>query len=65
MVTYLFAYAVIGLTFATFLGKLLKRNLERNFPNCDDEGEVEAFLADGLQLALSNPGSLSPLLIDG
>jgi hypothetical protein len=53
MVTYLFAYAVIGLTFATCLGKLLKRNLEQNFPNCDDEGEVEAFLADGLAVCLS------------
>jgi hypothetical protein len=63
--TYLFAYLIIGLTFASLFGKLLKRNLEQNFPNCDDEGEVEAFLADGLQLALSNPGSLSPLLIDG
>jgi hypothetical protein len=51
--TYLAAYLIIGLTFATFLGKLLKRNLERNFPNCDDEGEVESFLADGLAVCLS------------
>jgi hypothetical protein len=63
--TYLAAYLIIGLTFATFLGKLMKRNLERNFPRVDDEGEIEEFLADGLQLALSHPGSLSPLLIDG
>lgn len=51
--TYLAAYLIIGLTFATFLGKILKHNLERNFPNCDDEGEVEAFLADGLAVCLS------------
>ena len=65
MVTYLFAYVVIGLTFSTLFGKLLKRNLERNFPRVDDEGEIEEFLAIRLERDLSKPGSLSPLLIDG
>jgi hypothetical protein len=31
----------------------LKRNLDQRFPNSDDEGEVEAFLADGLAVCLS------------
>lgn len=31
----------------------LKRNLDRRFPNSDDEGEIEEFLADGLQLELA------------
>ncbi|MGR9384892.1 hypothetical protein [Rhizobium leguminosarum] len=31
----------------------LKRNLDQRFPNSDDEGEIEEFLADGLQLALA------------
>lgn len=63
--TYILAYTIGGLTFASLLGKMLKRNLERNYPNCDDEGEVEAFLAVRLERDLSKPGSLSPLLIDG
>lgn len=63
--TYVLAYTIGVLTFASLLGKMLKRNLERNYPNCDDEGEVEAFLAVRLERDLSKPGSLSPLLIDG
>ncbi|MDR9777231.1 hypothetical protein RJJ65_32250 [Rhizobium hidalgonense] len=51
--TYILAYTICGLTFASLLGKLLKRNLERNYPNCDDDGEVEAFLADGLAVCLA------------
>jgi hypothetical protein len=62
--TYILAYTIGGLTFASLLGKILKRNLERNYPNCDDEGEVESFLAIRLERTLSKPGSLSPL-IDG
>jgi hypothetical protein len=54
-----------ALAFASALGKLLKRNLELNYPSVDREGEIEALLADGLILEFSHPGSLSPLLIDG
>jgi hypothetical protein len=31
----------------------LKRNLDQRFPNSDDEGEIEALLADGLELELA------------
>lgn len=31
----------------------LKRNLDRRFPNSDDEGEIEEFLADRLAVCLS------------
>jgi hypothetical protein len=63
-VTYVLA-SIAALAFASALGKLLKRNLEANYPRCDEEGEIEALLADGLALEFSHPGSLSPLLIDG
>ena len=49
--TYVFA-SIAALAFASALGKLLKRNLD-NYPRCDDEGEIEALLADGLALALA------------
>ncbi|MGR9130799.1 hypothetical protein [Rhizobium leguminosarum] len=35
--------------------EFLKRNLDQRFPNSDDEGEIEALLAAGLQLAFSHP----------
>lgn len=57
--------SIAALAFSIALGKLLKRNLELNYPSCDSEGEIEAFLADRLEREFSNPGSLSPLLIDG
>lgn len=44
--------AIAALAFSCALGKLLKRNLEINYPRCDDEGEVEAFLADRLAVCL-------------
>lgn len=62
--TYIFA-SVAALAFASALGKLLKRNLELNYPSVDHEGEVEDFLASRLEREFSHPGSLSPLLIDG
>lgn len=45
--------AIAALAFSCALGKLLKRNLEANYPRCDDEGEVESFLADGLAVCLA------------
>lgn len=50
--TYL-AIFLAALAFSCALGKLLKRNLEINYPSCDSEGEIESFLADGLELALA------------
>lgn len=50
--TYVLA-SIAALAFASALGKLLKRNLELNYPNCDDEGEVESFLAEGLAVCLA------------
>ncbi|NNU70418.1 hypothetical protein G9X67_34775 [Rhizobium sp. WYCCWR 11152] len=61
--TYVLA-SIAALAFSCALGKLLKRNLELNYPSVDDEGEVEDFLASRLERTLSNPGSLSPLLIE-
>lgn len=55
--TILFA-SIAALAFSCALGKLLKRNLD-NYPNCDDEGEIEALLADGLALEFSHPHSQS------
>lgn len=31
----------------------LKRNLDQRFPNSDDEGEIEEFLADRLAVCLA------------
>ncbi|QND42982.1 hypothetical protein HB770_21000 [Rhizobium leguminosarum bv. viciae] len=45
--------SIAALAFASALGKLLKRNADLYFPRCDDEGEIEALLADGLALALA------------
>jgi hypothetical protein len=45
--------AIAALAFASALGKLLKRNLDRNYPNVDSEGEVENFLAEGLAVCLA------------
>lgn len=59
--TYVLA-SIAALAFSCALGKLLKRNLELNYPNADAEGEIEALLADGLILEFSHPGSLSPLI---
>lgn len=53
--TYL-AIFLAALAFSVALGKLLKRNLEINYPRCDDEGEVEAFLADRLAVCLKEEG---------
>ncbi|WP_168335229.1 MULTISPECIES: hypothetical protein [Rhizobium] len=44
--------ALAALAFSCALGKLLKRNLD-NYPRCDDEGEIESFLASGLERALA------------
>jgi hypothetical protein len=56
--TYVLA-SIAALAFASALGKLLKRNLELNYPSCDNEGEIEALLADGLILEFSQPRQLS------
>ena len=63
----IYALAAIILTPITVVvfAKWFKRQIDRNNPSCDDEGEIEALLADGLALEFSHPGSLSPLLIDG
>lgn len=49
--TVLFA-SIAALAFSCALGKLLKRNLD-NYPQCDDEGEIENFLASRLERALA------------
>jgi hypothetical protein len=45
--------ALAALAFSCAFGKLLKRNLELNYPSVDDDGEIESFLAAGLELALA------------
>lgn len=50
-----FLTSIAALAFSCALGKLLKRNLERNYPSVDDDGEIESFLADGLALEFSQP----------
>lgn len=50
--TYIFA-SIAALAFSCALGKLLKRNLEANYPRVDDEGEVEDFLASRIELEFS------------
>lgn len=51
--------SIAALAFASALGKLLKRNLELNYPNADAEGEIETLLADGLILEFSHSHSQS------
>jgi hypothetical protein len=57
-VTYVFA-SIAALAFASALGKLLKRNLELNYPSVDNEGEVEDFLASRLEREFSRSHSQS------
>lgn len=62
--TYIFAFIILTPITVVAFAKWLKHRLDRNYPDFDDEGEVEAFLATHLARCLSNPDSLSPL-IDG
>lgn len=62
---YALAFTILTPITVVVFAKWLKRQIERNNPSCDREGEIEALLADGLILEFSHPGSLSPLLIDG
>ncbi|MBY5821461.1 hypothetical protein [Rhizobium leguminosarum] len=51
----IYALAAIILTPITVVAfaKWFKRQIDRNNPSCDAEGEIEALLADGLELALA------------
>lgn len=50
---YIFAFIILSPIAATVIGKLLKSHLDRHYPNCDNEGEIESFLASGLEAELS------------
>jgi hypothetical protein len=63
--TYFAAFLILTPITVVIFAKWFKRQIDRNFPSVDREGEIEALLADGLALEFSHPGSLSPLLIDG
>ncbi|NNH59476.1 hypothetical protein HLI01_22335 [Rhizobium laguerreae] len=62
---YVLASIILTPISVVVFAKWFKRHIDRNFPNVDREGEIEALLADGLALEFSHTGSLSPLLIDG
>jgi hypothetical protein len=51
----IYVLATIILTPITVVvfAKWFKRHIDRNFPNVDREGEIEALLADDLELALA------------
>lgn len=51
--TYILAAIILTPVTVVVFAKWLTRQTYRNHPCCDDEGEIEALLADGLELALA------------
>jgi hypothetical protein len=52
---YVFAAIILTPITVVVFAKWFKRQAELVNPSCDNEGEIEALLAGGLELALSNP----------
>ncbi|API52891.1 hypothetical protein BMW22_15810 [Rhizobium leguminosarum] len=50
---YAIAFIILIPIAAIVIGNLLKSHLDRHYPNCDNEGEIESFLASGLEAELS------------
>lgn len=53
--TYIFAAIILAPVTVVAFAKWFKRQAELVNPSCDNEGEIEALLAGGLELTLSNP----------
>jgi hypothetical protein len=51
--TYILAAIILTPITVVVFAKWFKRHIDRNFPNVDREGEIEALLADDLELALA------------
>jgi hypothetical protein len=51
--TYILAAIILTPITVISFAKWMKRRLDRNHPDFDSEGEIEEFLADGLELELA------------
>jgi hypothetical protein len=52
-VIYALAFTILAPTSVVVFARWFKRQVELVNPSCDNEGEIEALLADGLELALA------------